>query len=250
MPNKKNKYQATSFDHFRSLATDSTLSKYEKIGFPDAYRAGYEESIFSDIRFKTSNLELPGSIILDIGPGCSGLSELIISHSRNLQHKLHLVDSAEMLSNISDESFIKKINGIFPECMRSMADLVGKVDVIVCYSVFHYVLIDVPIFRFLDSALSLLAPGGQFLIGDIPNISKRKRFFSSEAGSKYHKQFMNTQEPPIVEFNKIENDQIDDAIIFSILHRSRDQGFDAYLLPQPLCLPMSNRREDILIVRP
>jgi hypothetical protein len=61
---------------------------------------------------------------------------------------------------------------------------------------------------------------------------------------------MNTDEAPCVEFNKVEHDQIDDAVVMSLIQRARAQGFDAYVLPQSQALPMANRREDILIVRP
>ena len=108
----------------------------------------------------------------------------------------------------------------------------------VCFTI----LVDAPFFRFLDSSLSMLAPSGQMLIGDIPNVSKRKRFFSSSAGIRYHQNFMKTKESPEVNFNVIEADQIDDAIIFSLVHRARSQGFDAYILPQDPDLPMANRR--------
>lgn len=88
------------------------------------------------------------------------------------------------------------------------------------------------------------------LLGDIPNISKRKRFFASENGIDFHKKFMNTNLPPEVKFYSIESHEMDDSIIFCILSRARSQGFDAYVLPQSDELPMANRREDILIARP
>ena len=40
------------FEDFKNLANDPSLSKYEKIGFPDSYRAGKEEAIFHDILSK------------------------------------------------------------------------------------------------------------------------------------------------------------------------------------------------------
>jgi hypothetical protein len=61
---------------------------------------------------------------------------------------------------------------------------------------------------------------------------------------------MKTDEAPVVEFNKVEFDQIDDAVVMSLIQRARAQGFDAYVVPQAPALPMANRREDILIVRP
>ena len=48
------------------------------------------------------------------------------------------------------------------------------------------------VFEFVDRRLELLAPGGQLLLGDLPNVSKRKRFFASEAGRRFHQDFMAT----------------------------------------------------------
>ena len=105
-------------------------------------------------------------------------------------------------------------------------------------------------FGFLDRSFSLLAEGGEMLIGDIPNISKRKRFFSTQSGIKFHQHFTGTDEIPKVRFNTLEAGQMDDAAISSIIMRSRCAGFDAYWLPQADDLPMANRREDVLIRRP
>ena len=43
---------------------------------------------------------------------------------------------------------------------------------------------------------------------------------------------------------------MDDAVILSIIMRAQAAGFNAYLMPQAQELPMSNRRDDILIVKP
>ena len=102
----------------------------------------------------------------------------------------------------------------------------------------------------VDAALEMLSPGGALLIGDVPNVSKRKRFFASESGAAFHRAFMGTTSDPDVEFNVIERGTIDDSVILGLLARSRAQGFDAYLLPQPADLLLANRREDILVRRP
>jgi len=238
------------FEDFRRFAQDKTLSKFERIGFPDDYRKGHEENIFADIQTKLTFLATQGKIVIDIGPGCSDLPMMLIEQCRDKGHELHLIDSAEMLALLPEAPFIKKISALYPNCPETISALNGKVDVILCYSVLHYILVDVAFFRFLDTSLSLLAPGGQMLIGDIPNISKRKRFFASETGARFHQEFMKTKERPSVEFNKIEHDQIDDAVVFALLQRARTQGFDAYVVPQNPILPMANRREDILIIRP
>lgn len=246
----KNNFSKLLFDDFKRLAQDGSLSKYERIGFPDEYRKDKEEIIFTDILSKLSNLDGDGRVVLDIGPGCSDLPVMLIDLCRTKGHQLHLIDNAEMLSLLPCDSFVHKNEALFPNCPELIESLREKVDVILCYSVFHYIFLETALFRFLDLSLSMLAPGGQMLIGDIPNISKRKRFFSSKNGIQFHQQFMSTEELPVVEFNKIEDDQIDDAVIFALLQRARAQGFDAYVLPQNCTLPMANRREDILFSRP
>ena len=246
----RERFANLTYDDFRALAREEGLSKYERIGFPDSYREGAEPAIFADIRRKLTALEGKSARIADIGPGCSDLPAMLINLCRTQGHQLTLLDSDEMLANLPDAPFIEKRITRFPDCSDWIAANEGTFDAVLCYSVLHYVLVDGPIFGFLDAALSLLAPKGQLLIGDIPNISRRKRFFSSEAGVEYHKAFMQTDAPPVVEFNRIERNQIDDAILFGLAHRARAQGFDAYVLPQDPALPMANRREDLLVIRP
>lgn len=238
------------FEDFRRLATDPGLSKYERIGFPDSYRAGAEEAIFADIKSKLTNLSDRSKRVLDIGPGCSDLPLMLIENCAANGHHLDLIDNEEMLGRLPDASHVTKHAALYPNCPDYIEPRVGTLDAILCYSVLHYVLLDVAFFRFLDLSMSLLAPKGQFLIGDVPNISKRKRFFASETGRRFHRDFMKTSDDPIVTFNAIEHDQIDDAVVMCLIERARAQGFDAYAVPQHPSLPMANRREDILIVRP
>lgn len=227
------------------------MSQYEKIGFPNAYRAGKEESIFGDIGRKLNNLGKEDQLIMDIGPGCGGLALMLIEVCRARRHQLVLVDSEEMLNHLPHESFITKISGRFPDdCAGLLKDYAGKVNAILSYSVFHYVFAEGRVFDFMDRALSLLADGGEMLMGDIPNISKRKRFFSSARGSAFHRQFTGKAESPAVKFNTLETGQIDDAVLMALILRCRQSGCDAYWLPQADNLPMANRREDILVRKP
>jgi hypothetical protein len=246
----ENKYANLRFADFKRMAADDALSRYEKIGFPDAYRQGHEKNIFADIGAKLGNIRNHGAKVLDIGPGCSELPLLLIAACQAHDAALTCIDCAEMLRHLPDAPCIEKVPALFPDCTAWIDANPGRFDAILCYSVLHYAMVDTPIFRFLDSLLSLLAPGGQILIGDIPNSSMRKRFFSSAAGIRFHQEFTQSDEIPAVAFNRIEADQIDDAVVFALLQRARAQGFDAYLLPQAPDLPMANRREDILIVRP
>ncbi len=238
------------YEDFRLMALDQSLSAHEKIGFPDSYRNGYEQAIFEDILEKLPDLKERQKQVLDIGPGCAGLPRLLIDHCVTQGHSVLLVDSAEMLSLLPDGAAVTKIAGRYPDCHEALAEWRGKVDALLCYSVFHYVFVEANIWRFLDLSIELLAPGGRMLIGDIPNVSKRKRFFSSERGIRFHQEFMNTADVPQVDFRAVEPDRIDDAVILGLLMRARAQGCDAYWLPQPSMLPMANRREDIVVVKP
>jgi hypothetical protein len=244
------KYRRLTYDDFRKLAGDDNLSQYEKIGFPDEYRKGHEEDIFSDIKSKLHCLEETGKVIADIGCGCSDLAHLMIENCGIRESTLILVDCEEMLSLLPDRDFIRKFPGRFPHCPELFDEFTGVVDGVLIYSVLQSVFLEANIFDFLDNACTLLKDGGEILIGDIPNISKRKRFFSSANGIKYHQEFTRTNEIPDVDFTTIEKERIDDGVVLGILARYRGFGFDSYLLPQSEKLTMANRREDILIRKP
>ncbi len=248
--NEYKRFSNLLFDDFRRMAKDASLSRYEKIGFPNSYREGKEHLIFEDIIAKLSLLSAKNKVVLDVGPGCAELPTMLIDLCRRNEHTLILVDSEEMLSHLPEEPFIKKITCYYPYCQGLFEKYLGKIDVILVYSVLHYIFIESNVWDFLDSSLKLMSDGAEMLIGDIPNISKRKRFFSSSKGIKFHQDFTGTEETPEVVFNTIEHHRIDDSVVLSLVNRARNQGFDAYLLPQRKDLPMANRREDILITKP
>lgn len=243
------RFASLGFDDFRRMAKDPSLSAYEKIGFPNAYREGKEPAIWDDIRSKLHALSGKNKIVIDIGPGCSELPAMLIALCEAQDHRLVLVDSAEMLAQLPDRDFIEKHDAIFPDCPALLDRYRGRVDTLLCYSVLHYVVAEGDLWSFLDSALGLLADGGEILLGDIPNASMRARFFASAAGIAFHRAFTGDPEalPPAPE---PQPGTIDDALVLSILERARGQGFDAFVVPQSPGLPMANRREDILIRKP
>jgi hypothetical protein len=248
--NPYSRFEHLSYSDFRALAADPGLSRYEKIGFPDSYRSGKEEAIFRDIAAKLPGLSRPGRIVLDIGPGCSDLPRMLIAACQEHGHTLLLADSAEMLAHLPDEPFIEKHVCYFPNCPDLLTRYHGRVDDIIAYSVLHYVFVEGNVFTFLDKALHLLAPGGAMLIGDVPNVSKRKRFFTTPAGAAFHRWFTGRDEDPKVAFHEVEDGKIDDGVLVGLMLRARAAGCDAYLLPQPDDLPLANRREDLLIRKP
>ena len=236
-----------TFNTFKELAANQELSKYERIGFPDNYRDGYENSIFENIS-SILQLDRKNLCVFDIGCGCSELPNLIINNAKNNNHTLFMIDSNEMLSYLPENKYINKIPLKFPDEIK-LDKYQNKVDAIILYSVLQHVILEMNPFYFIDKAVNLLKDGGRFLIADIPNISKRNRFFASTTGAKFHKKFTQTNTIPTYQFNMLVEDKVDDSLIFAILSRYRNAGLETYLLEQPNNLPMSNRREDILIVK-
>ena len=242
------RFSDLSFEDFRRLANDLEISKYNRIGFPDSYREGYESAILKDIRDKLPGIEKRNQVVLDIGPGCSDLPLYLVDLCCKQDHALIQVDSAEMLSHLPDHEFVRKIEGSFPDCMEALRGCAPDgVDIIVCYSVLHYVFMDHDLGAFAAAAVSLLRPGGEMLLGDIPNVSKRKRFFSSEQGKQFHRAFSGLDEDPMELSTESEDGKINDAVILDLLAVFRKLGTDGYVLPQAEGLPMANRREDILV---
>lgn len=244
------RFSNIGYEDFRDMAKDESLSRYEKVGFPDAYRAGKEKLIFDDMCSKLPALERKESFILDIGSGCSDLPRFLIERATQKSQRLVLIDSAEMLDQLPVNPNVRKIPARYPDCPEFLEEYRGKFDAIITYSVIQYVFAEGNIFDFLDKSLQLLAPGGGMLIGDIPNLSMRKRFFASENGVAHHRQFTGSDETPLVTFNCLESRNIDDSVVLALISRARAAGFHSFILPQASNLPMANRREDLLLVRP
>ena len=235
------------YSDFQRLATAPGLSPHERIGFPDSYRDGFGAAIFRDIRDKLPRLDQPGGRVLEIGPGCSELPGLLIDLCRRLDHRLTLVDSAEMLAHLPEAPFIERIAGLFPGgCWDAFDKRRGTWDVILAYSVAQYAHVDSDLRVFVSRIAELLAEGGRALIGDIPNVSKRARFRQSSAGRSFLA--ANPYGPDAAAAPRAEP-VIDDGVLLDLLHLLRDAGFDACLVPQAPDLPMANRREDLLICR-
>jgi len=245
------RFSRLTYEHFRSMAEDSTLSANEKIGMPDATRLGFDESILADILQKLPSLARRGHTVVDIGSGCGTFAHHFIAYCRKLEHSLLLVDSLEMLKHLPDCPGVSKVEGRFPANERLITEQIPKgADVVLVYGVLSVVFADSNPFLFLDRAAALLRCGGQLLVGDVTNASKLRRFLASDAGVRYHREYLRTEEPPRLGAFDWPTDQIDDGVVLGIIDRMRRRGFDAYIVPQSESLPLANRREDILIVRP
>ena len=144
------------YEGFRQLAMQDDLSRYQKIGFPDSVRAGRGASDFADIRAKLRAAEQAGGDgTRHRRPGYLDLPHLLIQHAEALHHRLVFVDSEEMLLALPEAVFLRKLPGPFPAMASALAEFVAGFDVIICYSVLHYIFVEAPLFGFLDCALHL-----------------------------------------------------------------------------------------------
>lgn len=238
------------YESFRKLASQEGLSRHARIDAPDDVREGYTEAIIHDIEMKLPVLREANKRIVDIGCGCDDMAVELVDRILNRHSEIWLLDSAEMLALMPEHERIHKISGEFPDDdTEFIATHQEMADAVLMYSMLHYVCVHGSIFNFVDQAMELLVPGGRMLLGDLPNRSKRRRFFSSSEGVKTHQQFTGTDEIPLVDPWEIEYGRLDDSILFAIMQRYRNGGHETYLLPQNNDLPFATRREDILIVK-
>lgn len=241
------KVERITFEQFRDMARDSSLSRHEKIGFPNDYREKYTTAIFKDICNKLPALEETHKKIADIGCGCDALALNMIECAEVHEHELYLLDSSEMLGLLPDSLAASKIPGQFPKDESFLKKHQNGFDAVLVYSVMQHVILEDNPFTFIDRAIELLTPGGRLLLGDLPNRTKRKRFFLSPEGIRTHQAYTNSEEIPKVDMTELETEKLDDSILFSILIRYRMAGMETYLMPQNVDCPMANRREDIII---
>jgi hypothetical protein len=122
--------------------------------------------------------------------------------------------------------------------------------------VINYMRDEAALARFVDKAIGFLKPGGRFLIGDIPNQDRKKRFLGSPAGVQFetHWKKQMAAAPPQADKPKQDADpyllSYTDAVVIRLVERVRSKGLHAYILPQPANLPFGNTREDVLITVP
>lgn len=232
------------------------MSDSERVGFPPSYREGREQHIYEDIASKLTNLHLDNQLFMEIGCGYSRLTAHFISQLKARGTRMVFSDSEEMLALFPEDPALHLVPGRFPANWSQLSRWEGAANAVLCYSVLQMVAQAGGVTEFVDHLGLLLADGGQLLIGDIPNASKRARYFASAAGRQFHRDYVAAQglnvdpEEVPAEFLNPPPGSLDDTFVLSLVARFRNRGFDAHVLPQSPHLPFFNRREDLLVVKP
>ena len=116
------RFAELTFDDFRRMATDDTLSQYEKVGFPDEYRAGLEGVIFEDVVAKLVVLLdrcpdlVPAMHDSCMIPSPQDLTDLFQRCARLLSHQVHrdlARDDDRLVSAVAGDLLVG-----YPEVLR------------------------------------------------------------------------------------------------------------------------------------
>jgi SAM-dependent methyltransferase len=252
------KRQQESIQRYADLLKDGDVDLAVAVGRHSEH-LGVGESIWDDITHKLKFKK--SATFLDIGCGFGEVTRYSMAATKALDMQLHLLDIEEALDRVKQEMKAEIPpnttfwNGIFPEASHA-SYFPQSFDLILVYSVLHYT--DQPE-EFVEKAVSLLAPGGQLLIGDIPNVQKKGRFLSSETGRRFEAGYQKValDEVPVYKdqfdfFTQCENQnkKINDDFLSDVVNIYRAKGYHVYVLPQADDLPFCKTREDVLIVRP
>lgn len=194
----------------------------------------------------------PDNRLLDIGCGPGNLLiplSFMVSESVGIDHPDVIAKNKIRFSSGN----LRWVDGPFKYSAEH-----GSFDCILMYSVLQFLPNLEDAREFLDSAVRMLKPGGRCLVGDLSNSDKKKRFQNSPAGIAFEREWQE-----IVSANPGDRTQISDAFkdigsignfsdgdIVEFATRYRRQGYQTYILPQPIDLPFGRTREDMLIVRP
>lgn len=196
-------------------------------------------------------------ICLDIGCGTGNILIPLSSSVKSITGIDHYKCLQKLKKRAVGINNIDLIPGNFLDVTTSK-----RFDKIIVYSVLQYLENTKEVFDFIYKAVSLLKPVGKLLLGDLPNISKEKRFFNTKKGKDtkriWDKKRKESRKEYDVEsisdlLHGVQKDTkyvvLDDNLVLSIVSSMRKKGMDAYILPHSEKLPFSSSREDILIER-
>lgn len=234
-----------SFKNYAAVAENGDLHDTEKAG-RYAFQADAERCLLTELLNK---LDLqPTDQLLEIG---CGPGNLIIPLAHFVAHAVGIDNQAAIDRLHARAPLAANLEGIAGDFLTLQIPN-GRFDKILIYSVLHYLSSADEAILLLDRALSLLAPGGRLLLGDLPNQDRKRRFGASGVGQRTAQKWQNNLATHGSHaFDNLPADPclitIDDKLILRLISHIRKKGYEAYLLPQDKRLPFGYTREDILV---
>lgn len=242
--------KAESQSVFVTIARDEA-SNFTEIAGRYGFQGDAERRMLADVMTKLA-IE-PHHRLLDFGCG-PGTLAIPLSFVSGHVTAVDQAASIERAQTRFKDASINWVVGGFPGVR-----LEGEFDRIVVYSVLQYLPSVELLLDFIDFGVSLLAPGGRMMIGEMPNTDKRARFESSPAGRAFAAEWEEMKkawpQKRLDDYIAI-NETMDklnvfnDEVIYAMMLRANARGAHAYLAPQPADLPYGHTRDDMIIVKP
>lgn len=159
------------------------------------------------------------------------------------------IDNKNAINKLINRAKLDNLKGVIGNFLEFDTSNLGKFEKVLIYSVLHCLSDKETVYSFVDKALKLLNNNGMMLLGDIPNISLKERFLNSNSGKEFSKCWEKRMEnnKTNISFEPFNAIAFDDNSIFELMQHIKNQGYKAYLLPQPSNLPFGHTREDILV---
>lgn len=237
-----------SFEAYEHIASLPNVSNTEASGRYIFQQESERKILFDllvklDLKVTDELLEIgcgPGNLILPLSYFCS--------RATGIDNEASIT---RLKNRSSQDGAVVCFSGNFLEMNLSATYF----DKILIYGVLHCMSNKEEVLNFVERALSILKAGGRMLLGDLPNISKKKRFINSKTGQCVATNYAELLEGQTgrnistdVRFPDSGLVIFDDAFILDLMAFIRGKGFEAFLVPEPLDLPFGGSREDILVV--
>ena len=227
------------------MAKDGAISKTELAGRFD-FQKKQELNIISEVILKLSPNRT--ETLLEIGSGPGNISIPLAKFHYKSVTAIDSENVLKVLSKNDKDSIVRTIEGDWLNL-----DINDKYDHIIIYSVLHYMASEKLFLEFIDKAYNALKIGGKLLIGDLPNIDRKKYFTNSNQYDSVNKDWIKNACKLNDNYNSLFNDlstlKINDNLINKVLNKFNSKISRAYLMPQLGDLPFCFTREDILILK-
>jgi SAM-dependent methyltransferase len=237
-----------SFENYSKLATSTDIG-YTEVSGRYQFQSSAERRIVLDVIEKMRLSSEDSLLEIGCGPG-----NLLIPLSYIVNDAMG-IDNEAMLARLAARGGASSKVTLIAGDFLSMPAPPRAFSKILIYSVIQYMEDFTQAVAFAMRALSLLAPGGRLLLGDLPNRDKKARFQSTPEGmraaSEWRSELSTAGPHPISGFPADSRlVEVNDVFILRLLELTRQSGFESYVLPQPSNLPFGNSREDLLFVAP
>lgn len=231
-----------NYTHIAGLAEANNTEVAGRLAFQEEAERRILFDLLSKLDIKVSDFLLeigcgPGNLLVPLSSFCA---------------KATGIDNQAALTRLKNRFLTDAGIACMPGNFLDMKMSTIHFNKVLVYSVLQYLTDREEVFLFVERALTFLKPGGRMLLGDIPNISKKKRFLNSSLGRLTLKMWDEQSRVADAGILSVNPDRelvvFDDALVFDLMAFIRGKSFEAYLLPQPVDLPFGGSREDILIV--